>query len=371
MFHPLLKIALPILISALLGVAGAQSAAAQSYSDNFEASSINSFWTTRQQYGSVTLSTDQSHGGSQSAKFSSTNGGQREMHLTHVFPSPTKGSFSIYFYDAAPGQETLYESLYLSNSNTADTAAIGTQDFDAYCYKAFLYNANTGVLQGPNATCGIYPQTEATNVARTLGWHKLEVNVAASSVSLSIDGTQVFSAAGDYSYDTVDVTVSGPVWRPNTTAYFDDFSFTAPTASDPCAQQVQNLLTQISTLTQQNNQLQTQVNNLTAQNSQLLTQMNQLQSQVGQLQGQVTQLQAQLGAANQTIQSQQAQINQLQGAIGSTLGVETNFRSEFNDPQFTIPGRTSLNRLQNLLNAILNLNHGRKQGLYTSLGGTH
>lgn len=341
MKHPLLKITLPILIVVLLVTAGAKPAAAQNYSDGFETPSINPFWTVRQDNGSVTPSTDQHYSGSQSAKFSSTNGGQREMHLTHVFPSPTKGNFSIYFYDAAPGQETLYEKLNLYNSSTTNLAAIGTQDFDANCYTAQLYNYNTGVQQGPNAQCGIYPQTSTTNVSRTAGWHKLEISAAASSISLSIDGTQVFSTAGDFSFDTIDVAVSGPYWRPDTVAYFDDFNF-APL--DDCAQQLQTLLNQVNALTQQNSQLQSQV----------------------------AQLQAQLGAANQTIQNQQTQINQLQGAINNTLGgIQTNFRTEFNDPQFTIPGLTPLDRLQNLMNAIFNLNHGRKQGLYANLGGQH
>lgn len=384
MMRPLFKTTFLLVLILLLGVAGEQSADAQSFSDGFEVSSFNPFWTTREQSGSVALSTDQSHNGSQSAKFSSTSGDQREIHLTHVFSSPTKGHFTIYFYDAAPGQETLYEQLDLYNSNTTDLATIGTQDFDAYCYTAQLYNYNTAVQQGPNAPCGVFPQTSTTNVGRTLGWHKLEINVTASSVSHSIDGTQVFSAAGDYSFDTIDVVVSGPFWRPNTTAYFDDFSFEAANAPDPCAQQVQGLVNQISTLTQQNNQLQSQINDLTAQNgqlqqqvgaltaqnSQLLAQAGQLQSRIAQLQSQAAQLQGQLGGANQTIQSQQAQINQLQGAIVGTLGsVETNFRAEFHDPHFTIPGGTALGRLQSVLNAIINLNQGRKKGLYESLGG--
>jgi len=155
-------------------------------------------------------------------------------------------------------------------------------------------------------------------------------------------------------------------------------------ASDPCAQQVQNLLSQINSLTQQNAALQAQVNDLTAQNTQLLTQVNaltaansqlsaqvnQLQGTVSQQQGQLAQLQSQLGAADQTIQSQQAQIDQLQSVIdGFIAAVQGDFRSEFNDPQFTAPGASSSARLQNILNAILSLNHGRKQGLYTNLGG--
>src|SRR2546423_4798656 len=170
MLHLMLKATLPIVIVALLGVAGAQTAAAQSYSDSFEAASINPFWTTREQFGSVVLSTDQSHSGAQSAKFSATSGGQRDIHLTHVFPSPIRGNFSIYFYDAAPGQETLYEKLYLSNSTQPNmVVAIGTQDFDAYCYSAVVVDA-ADTAAGPNRTCGIYPQLSTTNVARTLGW---------------------------------------------------------------------------------------------------------------------------------------------------------------------------------------------------------
>src|SRR5438034_6612311 len=62
-----------------------------SYSDSFEASTINPFWTVTQQFGTVTLSTDQAHTGAQSAKFSSTQGGQREIHLVHNFGTALTG----------------------------------------------------------------------------------------------------------------------------------------------------------------------------------------------------------------------------------------------------------------------------------------
>jgi hypothetical protein len=69
------------------------------------------------------------------------------------------------------------------------------------------------------------PKRLPTNVSRSAGWHKLEINVSAMSTSFSIDAVQVFSAAGDYGFDSVDISVSGPFWRPNTVAYFDDFNF--------------------------------------------------------------------------------------------------------------------------------------------------
>jgi hypothetical protein len=201
------------------------SAQAQTFFDSFDGSSFDPFWTVTQQFGATSLTTEQAHSGMQSAKFASSFGGQREIHLTHNFSSAQKGVFSIYFHDAAPGQETLYEKLNLFNAITGESASIGTQDFDAFCYTVQMYNYTTNVLQGPNGTCGIYPQTSTTNVMRTAGWHKLEINVSAGSISFSIDGVPVFNAQGDYGFGSVDISVSGPFWRPNTVAYFDDFSF--------------------------------------------------------------------------------------------------------------------------------------------------
>src|SRR5271157_1387470 len=82
---------------------------AQSLLDTFEAPLINPlFWTKSQQYGSVSLSTDvdKTFGGKQSLKFSSITGGQRGIGASHRFAFPQKGTFSIWFYDVAPGQET-------------------------------------------------------------------------------------------------------------------------------------------------------------------------------------------------------------------------------------------------------------------------
>jgi DNA polymerase III delta prime subunit len=103
-------------------------------------------------------------------------------------------------------------------------ASVGTQDFDANCYKAFVGNG----AFGPNANCGVYPQLETTPVQRTPGWHVFSVDYGASTVSVSIDGLVVLTAPVDYEFDTIQLSVSGPNWRPNTTAYFDNYT------SHPC-----------------------------------------------------------------------------------------------------------------------------------------
>src|SRR5271157_5678907 len=210
------------------------------FSDNFEASTLNPFWTVRQQFPLlVFLSPYQNHtpGGMQSVEFSPVfpvffgafspiGGGEGLIGLSHQFAVPQKGDFSIYFYDTAPGAQTQYEQFNLYNSVTTDLASIGTQDFDAFCYEAQLYNYSTQVRQGPNANCGQFPQTSTTNVPRTAGWHKLDILVASSTITLSIDGNAVFSTGGDYSYDFIEIVQFG--FRPYTAySYWDDFAFSS------------------------------------------------------------------------------------------------------------------------------------------------
>lgn len=200
-------------------------AVSQPVTDDFEAPAISpAFWNVLTMNGSVALSTDQAHSGSQSVKFASTNGDPRGMNLWHTFPSPQKGLFTIWFYDFAPGSETLYQFLNIKSSTDPNkSAAIGVSDYDAYCYNAVIQD--NGVF-GPNANCGVYPQASTTSVARTPGWHRFDVNVLAASIELKIDGVTVYTRQTDLAFDQVWFSVSGPGWRPNTVAYVDDFSHT-------------------------------------------------------------------------------------------------------------------------------------------------
>lgn len=135
--------------------------------------------------------------------------------------------------------------------------------------------------------------------------------------------------------------------------------------------QVTLLQAQNATLTQQNTNLQNQVTALQAQNATLITQNANLQSQVATLQvqnatltQQNTNLQSQvtaLKAQNSTLITQntslQNQLNQINNSIAASLGlVQQNLG-------ISIPGATGTQQLSNLVNAIINLNPGRKQGL--------
>jgi alpha-tubulin suppressor-like RCC1 family protein len=113
--------------------------------------------------------------------------------------------------------------------------------------------------------------------------------------------------------------------------------------------QVSTLTAQVSALNQQITQLQSQITNLTQQNQALQTQVNTLSAQNTQLQNQVNQLTT--------------------GLVSGLNNLQNDFRVTFNNPTFVISGATPSEQYQNLINAILNLNKGRKEGLYTNLGG--
>ncbi len=133
----------------------------------------------------------------------------------------------VWFYDSGEqySDQTYYNFLNLGNSNSSalPSVFVGTQDFDPTCYEAAL-DTSSG-RTGPNGTCGPFPGPATTNVLRTVGWHKLEINVAASNLSILIDGGQVLSAPGSYDFDFLNLEMFGPE-ASSANTYFDDFSFT-------------------------------------------------------------------------------------------------------------------------------------------------
>ena len=75
-------------------------------------------------------------------------------------------------------------------------------------------------------------------------------------------------------------------------------------------------------------------------------------------------LQQQLTAALARTAALQSSSN---ATTASLARVEADFRSEFSDPGFVIPGATTADKVNNLANAVIGLNHGRKRDVYTPL----
>lgn len=140
------------------------------------------------------------------------------MYLAHTFTEPMKGRVSAWFYDSSPGSETLYQFLTIGGWGGA---RVGVDDYESLCYKAYAYG--TGAT-GFGCAYNNYPGSGNTIIGRSLGWHHLEINVAANEVTLLIDGTIVLQRTGDYTLDFVTLEMTGPFWRPNTVSYWDDVS---------------------------------------------------------------------------------------------------------------------------------------------------
>ena len=197
-----------LLLIATLG--GTQSVQGQlRFSDTFE---LKRFWSVFEQYGSVGLSSDVSRSGTMSLKLSSESGGQRYIWVEHTFATPWRGTLSVWFYDTAPGSETLYVGLFANYSDPNGGFAVNVADWNSSHY----------VWGGPGV--GESP----TSVPRTIGWHEFKLRVATEGFDAFIDGILVGSIPGNFDFRDVRLQLSGPIWRPNATFYFDDFTF-APT----------------------------------------------------------------------------------------------------------------------------------------------
>lgn len=190
----------------ILGSMGSAFGYSYTFTDSFEGTTLNPFWTVEhEQYGQFSLSSEQQKVGDQSLKLSSLSGGQRYVTLGHQFDQVMLGTVSVMFYDGHPGQQTLYCHLFLTDVAHSLTTIIGVLDWDPSYYYA----------------------DGQTTIPRSLGWHKFEAIYASSGASLFIDGQLVRSTTANIGFDHLQLQLSGPVWRPNTEFYFDQFSVNA------------------------------------------------------------------------------------------------------------------------------------------------
>lgn len=103
---------------------------------------------------------------------------------------------------------------------------------------------------------------------------------------------------------------------------------------------------------------------------QCLVQLSQCQQNLAAAEQETAALQDQVDTLSTQNAQLQQQLQNLTGGVGSGLTIlQNDFQAVFNNPTFEIPGATLLEQYQNLITAILNLNQGRKMGIYTNLGG--
>lgn len=189
--------------------------------DSFEAATLNPFWSVHTQSGSLTVpSNAQAHTGTRSAQFNSTSSAlHKEIQLFHTFPQPVFGKVSVWVYDTgADVFSSNYLFLTLDNSVLGMRSDIGTQDYDlgpgiggdVYYYRNWVdYNQ----------------QPSRSSIDRTRTWHEWAIDTQPGSLSISIDGSTVYSGSDGKPFDSVSLSMFGPSWRPAWVGYFDDFQF--------------------------------------------------------------------------------------------------------------------------------------------------
>src|SRR5262249_22868521 len=121
-----------------------------------------------------------------------------------------------WFYDTGADVTSANYILMTAYLAGQSVAAVGTYDYD--------------LGSGQNGSTYHYwigSTDNATSVDRTQGWHQATAACLPRSLTISIDGNEIDSGPGGQQLDKVDLTLSGPSWRPARSAQFDDFSFVA------------------------------------------------------------------------------------------------------------------------------------------------
>jgi hypothetical protein len=210
-------------VTAMAVLSGGPVSAGISFTDGFEAATLDPFWSTRQDSGSVSVSGTQVHAGTQALQLSSTSGtGEKYIWVFHTFDQPVFGDVSVWMYDTGADEgSSNYLGLELSNSVDGQHAALYTRDYDLGTPAAggdYRWNCN---------------DASGYSVDRTKEWHHFTISSTPEQIVLAIDGQVVRSAAGGTPFDRVQLRMEGPTWRPAWVCYYDDFSFEEYTATVP------------------------------------------------------------------------------------------------------------------------------------------
>lgn len=190
-----------------------------SFTDKFEGSTLDPFWSTVEQSGSVTFpSTARAHSGSQSVQFNSiVTSDQKWIGLFHDFAEPVYGRFSVWMYDTGANVSSS-NYLWMGVTGASTHAAIFTHDF------------NSGV--GATYAIARSGPGESSGIARTETWHQFEITTSPIETTFAIDG-DVVATGPAVGVDRITLQMFGPNWRPAFTGYFDDFEVQAQTSAVP------------------------------------------------------------------------------------------------------------------------------------------
>ena len=199
--------------SLMAGTANAQ----LNYSDDFEGGNLNSFWIPIVNRGTVTFPfTAQSHSGVQSVELRGLEDGG--SHLRHSLGA-SYGQVSLWVYDT--GSDLTRGSSFSLNLGGVLLGTIGNA--------AAQYDYNIPLGSGSSENAPII----ASAVNRTPGWHQFGVDSQLDSLTISIDGTQVYSGEGGHPITLLDFAVVTTSGHPSWSYQFDDFQATLVPVPEP------------------------------------------------------------------------------------------------------------------------------------------
>jgi hypothetical protein len=181
-----------------------------SFSDDFEASSLDPFWSTNSSSGFITLpSTETAHSGTQSVKFSTFDSGvHKQVDLYHNFSEPVYGRFSVWVYDTGASSAVRnYVNMHVWHGDTYSTIAA----FSSGTMEPFYRGGRDG-------------DPFVSTVRRTVGWHEFEINATIQETQYFVDGTLVHTSDGR-PVTAVYLDQKSPWYDPPWSYYFDDFEF--------------------------------------------------------------------------------------------------------------------------------------------------
>jgi hypothetical protein len=197
----------PTLLLSLLFTVGRSAVAQAPFTDNFDGSTINSFWTIVDLAGngSVNLDTAFAHSGTQSVQVNNTDSSGGQEALSHSFQFPLYGTVSVWVYysnitDTGYKQLDIFEGSESSGSD--------------YLLYIDWGDLQTYLRDSSGVTTLLVP-------AQSTGWHKWKFSSASDGVTVRIDDRTIFTQPVGFAFQTVNLQqccLAG-------TAFFDDFSF--------------------------------------------------------------------------------------------------------------------------------------------------
>jgi hypothetical protein len=187
-------------------------ATAAVFSDGFEGTSINSFWTLSGP-GSATLTTAAAHSGAQSLLLTASPNFPWNIGLFHDFGSRESGSVSVY---VQTGPDCCSSAAILE---IWDPVGGGDVAIERLPDGSFLAR-----VIGPG-------EVDFPFSGGSPGWHRIEIDTNSGGVTFGFDGVAVFTNSSVTGFRDVSL---GEYGAPGGGEYFDDFVFATPPAYSVC-----------------------------------------------------------------------------------------------------------------------------------------